>query len=431
MIRLICFLLLLISPAGFAQSTRPTIDDALNSIRTAFDAAAGDASAARQELAAANARVDALAAEVDRLRPRMGVGANLFNKKWGRETRDFWPAGINWATVENPWRADFLADMSIYSSIRFMDLDRTNASDIRTWSQRVQMREDQYAPQRMAYEWMIDLCNRLNVDAWICMPHLTIEDYEANPASNYWVQCAKLFRERLKPNLKVYVEYSNEVWNWGFGQSKYASERGVKMGMGNPDESRFTFNVYAFARMAEVWEREFAGQRGRLVTVLGGQLVDQWRLERLVVTSLKSERINPKRIKPDAYAIATYVGNLSNMNGAAPDVRDLWMAELDKVVGHLKKTREVIRKGFENPETPIIAYEGGSHVTTNARAMRENPAMYEMYTAWLERTAPYVPLTLVYCHNGGWDWGAKERTEQPVEAAHGYRAMRDYLDAGK
>ena len=35
----------------------------------------------------------------------------------------------------------------------------------------------------------------------------------------YLTEFAKMVKTKLDPDLKVYVEYSNEVWNWGFQQA--------------------------------------------------------------------------------------------------------------------------------------------------------------------------------------------------------------------
>ena len=60
---------------------------------------------------------------------------------------------------------------------------------------------------------MIDLCNELGADPWFCMPH------KAN--ARYVERFAGLVKSRLRPDLNVYVQWSNEVWNSQFPQPKY------------------------------------------------------------------------------------------------------------------------------------------------------------------------------------------------------------------
>jgi hypothetical protein len=61
------------------------------------------------------------------------------------------------------------------------------------------------------YEIMIDLCNAAQADCWLNIPALVDEDFISN--------LALLAKERLDPNLNLYLEYSNELWNDMFPQT--------------------------------------------------------------------------------------------------------------------------------------------------------------------------------------------------------------------
>ncbi len=63
--------------------------------------------------------------------------------------------------------------------------------------------------EAVAWEHFIDLCNQVNKDIWVNIP------VSATP--NYVTQLATLLRTRLNPNLKIYVENDNEIWNGGGG----------------------------------------------------------------------------------------------------------------------------------------------------------------------------------------------------------------------
>jgi hypothetical protein len=69
----------------------------------------------------------------------------------------------------------------------------------------------QQSPQGAAWEYAIMLANILDKDMWINIPDQADTDYVT--------QLAKLIHARLKPTLHVWVEYSNEVWNYSFGQA--------------------------------------------------------------------------------------------------------------------------------------------------------------------------------------------------------------------
>lgn len=103
----------------------------------------------------------------------------------------------------------FLEDHRIYDVLRFMDWGQTNNSSLSSWSDRVGPDDvTQTAPKRgMAYEHMVDLCNTIGCDMWVCVPHQADDGYVTG--------MAELLHGRLDPDLSVYVEYSNEIWNDG------------------------------------------------------------------------------------------------------------------------------------------------------------------------------------------------------------------------
>jgi Secretion system C-terminal sorting domain len=110
--------------------------------------------------------------------------------------------------------------------IRTMDLSHTNTSDEDLWSERIlpthatyyRTRDTyttptngQYKNKSCPWEIIVALANETNKDLWICVP-LKADD-------NYVQQLANLIKNGangypgLNPNLKLYIEYSNELWN--------------------------------------------------------------------------------------------------------------------------------------------------------------------------------------------------------------------------
>lgn len=55
---------------------------------------------------------------------------------------------------------------------------------------------------------MIQLVNQVGAAPWFCMPHLGDNDYIR--------QFATQVKQQLRPDVNVYVEWSNEVWHTGF-----------------------------------------------------------------------------------------------------------------------------------------------------------------------------------------------------------------------
>ena len=115
---------------------------------------------------------------------------------------------------------------------------------------------------------MIDLANARGANPWFCMPHLADDDYVR--------RFARLVKHRLRPDLKVYVEYSNEVWNWIYPVTHYAEAEGKRLKLGDPARGRYY--AQRSLDMFRIWERRVG--RDRLVRVLASQFVNPHRPSR-------------------------------------------------------------------------------------------------------------------------------------------------------
>ena len=71
-------------------------------------------------------------------------------------------------------------------------------------------------------EDMIELANTLGADPWFNIPHTASDD---------WItQFATLVKTTLRPDVTVYIEWSNEVWNSLFAQYAYSAAKGAALG---------------------------------------------------------------------------------------------------------------------------------------------------------------------------------------------------------
>lgn len=116
-----------------------------------------------------------------------------------------------------------------FDVIRYMDFQNTNENPQSSWSDRVLPGGRQNVKQFNAYlnktkpggcawEYVTMLSNETGTSPWINIPHLADDDYVT--------QLAGLFKNgsngypALNPNLNLYIEYSNELWNTGSGFSQ-------------------------------------------------------------------------------------------------------------------------------------------------------------------------------------------------------------------
>ncbi|MEE4382730.1 MAG: hypothetical protein V2J02_12090 [Pseudomonadales bacterium] len=232
-----------------------------------------------------------------------------------------------------------------WGHLRTMDLTDTNASPQRDWADR---RRPQHLFQAgvlndrspapgvkwytgsdgsdrfyggnretgMAWEHLVALANEHELDLWINVPHLATDDYVR--------RLARLIRfgagedgephagpvddpayAPLDPALRVFVEYSNEIWSGGneFPQGEWAKAAGREAGLSKPQ-----FNARRFVQLWSIFEEVFEGPE-RLVKVAaiwaGQEGYSGAFLEEIARYGARQDP--PQR--PDLVAPTTYFGN--------------------------------------------------------------------------------------------------------------------------
>lgn len=103
--------------------------------------------------------------------------------------------------------------------LRFMDFTATNGNIQHEWADRNTPDDLTFYGEAPGYWWQgkgapweyaILLANTLNKDIWVNIPTFASDDYVAH--------LADLLYTTLEPERKIYVEYSNEIWNFAFPQ---------------------------------------------------------------------------------------------------------------------------------------------------------------------------------------------------------------------
>jgi hypothetical protein len=108
---------------------------------------------------------------------------------------------------------EFLKQIAPFASLRLMDFAQTNNSTIVNWADRAHATDATQATSKgAAWEYAIQLANQTHKDIWVNIPEGATDDYVR--------QFATLLKNNLDPSLHVYVEYSNEVWNGIFAQTR-------------------------------------------------------------------------------------------------------------------------------------------------------------------------------------------------------------------
>ena len=337
------------------------------------------------------------------------VGTNFWNIDWEGQD-DFFQKGVDFTTTTNPWRPELLADLAPYAVLRFMDWNQTNDSNNvqASWSTRKQKTQMQNEP--VAFEWQIDLSNRARKDYWVNLPH------EAKP--DLWQKLAELIHDQLDPSLRVYVEWSNEVWNSSFPQNQYAADQAKALGLAGSTPA-IAYQVYESVRAYEAFEVVFGKGSPRLVKVIAGQAAWTGPCD-AEMTAFSDATINPNRTKADAYAIAPYFSGTS--------IADLGTS-IATVVGWTQSSFTCASGGG----LPLISYEGGSDSSSagsGCTTLQHDMGMHDLYGSYLDGisgaklTGPFMQ----YTHTGSC-WGLKEKTGDSLATSPKYAAVIDWLAA--
>lgn len=386
--------------------------------------------------------------------PAMDLGANFWNLGWHRPNDCF--QDFKNVSDENPWNPQFLKEISIYRSLRFMDWDNTNGSERDRWPQRPPKSAPTQNP--VAYEWMIDLCNRNHSDLWVTVPHRTINHTLASEPSDYALRLCLLVKAGidmsevdlkpllpklstlgaedflkaggvktcapLAPELKLYVEYSNETWNGGFKQAHYCCEEGMALGLDtNRWTAGFRYHAWAAIRLFRAADLVFGPDSPRVVKVLATQSANSW-IAGQHLGVLGNPQHNPWGVKASAIATAPYFGH--QVQGDATNAVALLREAIQKSGQESARHKKIA----EAAGLKLIAYEGGQHVLKMAREINRSPVMHDLTQEYLREMNRYFEHFCYYAHVGqagnGGAWGAIEYTGQPLSEAHKYRALVEW-----
>jgi hypothetical protein len=161
----------------------------------------------------------------------------------------------------------FVQMLSRFRVLRFMDWLNTNGNTLSSWSSRPVPSYYSWTPG-VPLEVAVALANAVSADAWLNVPAMADDDYVR--------QMAALVHGKLGPTQKVYLEYSNEVWNNSFPQYDYAVTRGKQAWPNRPSGKNgyeWNRNWYGMrsAQICDMWKAAWGPDRNRVICVLAAQ----------------------------------------------------------------------------------------------------------------------------------------------------------------
>jgi hypothetical protein len=345
--------------------------------------------------------------------------------------------GFEKTHAKHPFHPAFLERWRSFRTFRFMDWMKTNGSTISTWAQRPAPTYCNCTERGVPVEVMVDLCNRLKIDPWFCMPHLATDDYVR--------RFAQVVKRRLDPSRKVYVEYSNEVWNYMFAQTRYAGEQGLKLGFGEKAwEAGWRYSAHRSVQMFAIWEEVFGGA-DRLVRVIASQCS--------TYVSERKLEFKDAHKRCDALAIAPYFSfNIPAAGGKdRPGADTVAKWTLDQLLEHVEKQSlpRAIRHMRDHKKLAdkyglkLLAYEAGQHLvgvgggennerlTKLLHAANRHPRMGGFYQRYLDAwKAAGGDVMCIFSSTGTWSkwgsWGILEHYDETEKDQPKLRAVMEW-----
>ena len=323
----------------------------------------------------------------------------------------------------------FVERVAPYRVLRFKDWQATDGdwtvngpSQQRRWSDRPVVDDARWSGTHgVPLEIMAALANRTGADAWFSMPHQADDDYVR--------QFAQLALQLLSPTIKVYVEYSNEVWNGNYAQARYAQTQGLALGLSqNATEAGIRFHSRRSREIFGIWEGVFP--RERLVRVLGS-----FHLNAAVTQTALA--YGDTAAHTDAVAVAPYFGfrDAASARGLSLDAI---MQRLDTTLLAEAQTATLAQVNvLRNYRLPLIAYEGGQALTAPGDATltdlflqaNRDPRMGNVYTRFLQDWNSATAGGLLVHFTDCWSaFGSLEYISQPRSQAPKYDALMRWIE---
>jgi hypothetical protein len=356
---------------------------------------------------------------------------------------------------------EFIDRIKDFRTLRFMDWMATNDrhQQQKEWRDRPTLQSARYSDRGVPVEIMVELANRVKSDPWFSLHHQVSDEYVTN--------FARYVKENLDPDRKVYVEYSNEVWNGVFVQFQWVTEQAKLLWPGsNKDDNTKRINFFSkrTTEIAQIWDRVFGEDKARVIGVMAAQAANAWIAQQELSYNWTKQPLSHAEYGIDAIAIAPYFGGyLGNPENEAQvsvwasnieDGSDRIFEELTKG-GRLIKSSEggAVQQSYDwiqahielakQENLQVVAYESGQHlagvgpvandeaITKLFIAVNRDPRMGTIYREYIQKWFDLGGGLLVNFTDIGlpsrWgSWGVLESVES--DNSPKYDAMIEAID---
>ncbi len=346
-----------------------------------------------------------------------------------------WMPGVDRSAADPPFHPRFLELLEGFRVIRFAGLMNVTDSGHETWADRARPADaTQGAPDGMALEYAIALCNTLDADAWFCMPHRLSDAAIA--------EFAKLVRRELDPQRHIYVEYAHDVGFWSTPPARYCREQGNTRGLApDGDSNQAGARFYAERAMQTflIWRSVFRDP-ARLTCVLGhmdGHEDYRWRgvwrlADAYAVPHLFGARAGrPEEAEATASrSVSNTLDRMAKRLAAPPPPERAALLKAVRAHGLRPISFYLSQTLFADPRIQDPALK--AEVAAKMEACLRHPRMRDLYRRHIANWEAmggglWIHPYFVQQATPRGHWGLLESIDQPADSSPRFRAVREAL----
>lgn len=285
-------------------------------------------------------------------------------------------------------------------------------------------------PTGISIDLLTKIVKRTGTDAWINVPHLASDDYVT--------QLANFLSLNIPLQRKIYVEYSNEVWNTAFAQGKYATAQATALNLTNYHKFYASRSLQIF----NIFSTVFAKNTQRLKFVISYQAVSKWVADQILSysTVVNGVTTNLASIPNLIVASAPYydcnnIGSTLNTALVATQTAAQVIQTCNAQFASLASILQVGTNVSVTYSLPMATYESGTSISEQATIFsgNENPTattkfiatnrdagMYGVYKTLLQTykqnnlmaTAPLMLFSSIGLPSKYGSWGVLDYLDQ-------------------
>ena len=351
------------------------------------------------------------------------------------------------------YHPQYLAKLKPYGVLRTMDFQNINNSTVVNWAGRKTLSSASWMARDgnagAPVEAIAALGMKSGADIWINVPTRASDDYVR--------QMAATMRDGIGQQ-RVYVEYTNEIWNMAFSNGNWVEQQAVALWPQTTTSSynrRLDWYGKRSVEICSLWKQVWADKAAQLFCVVNTQAVSPTSSARVLdcplYTAMRTGR--PCSADLDGLAIAPYFGyQMDGPGSLTQSTLEGWTKDAD---GGLTRLFHELNVGGDLPGGPVggdiqaaidatnaqyavarvrnmglVGYEGGQHlvgigplqssaaITKLFIAANRDPRMGVAYTRYLNgwRDSAAGPMVLwgaIGPYSQWGSWGIYEYRDQP------------------